>query len=231
MHLRHFRPLSLAALGLFFLSSGAQTYAFTPVPSVHGGGGARATGALVLADTEFEAENTDVDIEGQILTLAYKTPIGPQLAIGGGFGFMIDGEYQPRAGSLDDGSGYRLFFDADYEIKRFSTGQLVGSFSFLRDDLKFEAPQDRELEFTINEAKIGGLFIHRIQEVAIYGGLEIFLYSDGEIELVNRGDVERNDRLNLRIGGAFSIDQSFDLRADLYLMSEETLTLAVDFRI
>lgn len=231
MQLRHFLPRSGPLFALALGLGSAPAMAYTSVAGVHGGGGSRVTGALVLDDTEYEVDNSDFDIEGQILTFGYKAAINPQFAIGGGFGFMIDGDYQPRGGNLDDGSGYRLFVDADYEFKRFAAGQLIGTFSFLHDNFTFEAPGDRELEFSMNEAKIGGLFIHRIQDIAIYGGLEIFLYSDGEIELITRADAERNDRMNLRIGAAFSLDNNFDLRGDLYLMSEETLTLAVDFKI
>ncbi len=225
MHFKYLLPALLIVL------TSRPALAYTSIAGVHGGGKPTViTGALVLQDTEYETTD-QLDIEGQVLTVGFKKLINEQLAIGAGAGFLLDGELRPRRSSFDDGSGFRLFFDADYEFKRFGPNQILGTFSLIHDSFEFEAPASGDIEFDINEAKIGALFMHRIQKFAVYGGLEIFLYSDGDFELVDKFEAERDSRLNLRLGGAFALDPAFDLRADLYLMSEQTLTLGVDFRI
>ena len=191
----------------------------------------RATGGLMLLDAEYEI-NDNFDVEGELLLAGYKTAVNPKFSFGGGIGIMLDGEIGQTT-KIGDGKGFKLFLDGQYNLKRKGSNTFAITGAFSHDRFEFEQG-NTEVSWTMTEMKAGGLFIRRAGSARLYGGLEVFLYSDGESEtrvanFSSSGEAERDDRLNLRLGASIAIDPSIDLRADLLLLSEQTITLASDF--
>lgn len=209
----------------------AEAQAYTSVTGVNSGG--RLTGGLLLQDTDYET-TADFNVETTQLMAGYKAALSPSFALGAGLGVVLDGELGNDF-RAEDGSGLRLFVDGQFEFKQWGANSLLGTFALTHDRYGFEEDfvgRKIDLDFTVTEIKIGGLFTHRVSRASLYGGLEAYLFSDGEIDYGNANDdVERDDRLNIRLGGAFSVDSAIDLRADLFLMSEQTFLFAADFRL
>ncbi|SMF18817.1 hypothetical protein [Pseudobacteriovorax antillogorgiicola] len=191
----------------------------------------RFTGALFLMDTEYENENnTEFDVEGQMLVGGMNTMVSPQFTVGGGLGLLIDGELG-NALSFDDGSGFRIFFDGRYMLKKAGAIEFAMTGNLTHDRFTFESG-DTELDWSMTDLKLGGLAIHRAGRASIYGGLDAVLYSDGQSEVGDASaDAERNDRINLRVGGSFALDRSMDLRADIFLLGEKSIQIGVDMYI
>ena len=211
---------------LMLLGLAAPVMATTTVSGIKGQGQSRVSGGLVLQDASYETTNS-FDVEGQILSFGYKTGVTPRLSLGLGLGYMIDGELGDRV-KIGDGNGFRLMFDGQYEVKNFSGNILIATFGLTHDRFKFEE-RNAKVDFTVTDMKIGGLVLHRIDKLAFYGGLDLYLFSNGDIDYGNISDgVERDDRINIHLGAAFAIDPAFDIRADLYLIGEQTLSFAVD---
>lgn len=220
----------LASAFCLVLATG-QASAYTSVTGVNNGG--RLTGGLLLQDTDYET-TADFNVETTQLLAGYKAALSPKFALGAGLGVVLDGELGNDF-RAEDGSGIRLFVDGQFEFKEWGANSLLGTFALSHDRYGFEEDflgRKIDLDFNVTEIKIGGLFAHRISRASLYGGLEAYLFSDGELDSgSSSADVERDDRLNIRLGGAFSVDPSIDLRADLFLMSEQTFLFAADFRL
>ncbi len=220
----------LASAFCLVLATG-QASAYTSVTGVNSGG--RLTGGLLLQDTDYET-TADFNVETTQLLAGYKAALSPKFALGAGLGVVLDGELGNDF-RAEDGGGIRLFVDGQFEFKEWGANSLLGTFALSHDRYTFEEDfvgRKIDLDFTVTEIKIGGLFAHRINRASLYGGLEAYLFSDGEIDSGSASaDVERDNRLNIRLGGAFSVDPSIDLRADLFLMSEQTFLFAADFRL
>ncbi len=220
----------LASAFCLVLATG-QASAYTSVTGVSSGG--RLTGGLLLQDTDYET-TADFNVETTQLLAGYKAALSPKFALGAGLGVVLDGELGNDF-RAEDGGGIRLFVDGQFEFKEWGANSLLGTFALSHDRYTFEEDfvgRKIDLDFTVTEIKIGGLFAHRINRASLYGGLEAYLFSDGEIDSGSASaDVERDNRLNIRLGGAFSVDPSIDLRADLFLMSEQTFLFAADFRL
>jgi hypothetical protein len=213
------------------LGSTTPAWAYNSVAGVRDGQ-TRFTGGLLLQDAEYEFEtgNTEFDVEGDIVTLGVKSGLSSSFALGAGLGLMLDGELG-RQGTVGDGEGYRLFVDGDLEFTRLGGSTLLGTFILTHDRFSFDDPGD--VDFTMTEIKAGVLVLRRIQHVSLYGGLDVILFSDGEVD-DGRPDpleAERSSRLNLRLGLAFAVNSSIDLRADLHLLNEQSLFFGADFRI
>ncbi len=226
-------PVRISYLSSVFclcLATG-QASAFTSVTGVNSGG--RLTGGLLLQDTRYETTD-NYDVEATMLVAGYKAALSPQFALGAGLGVLLDGELGNDY-SANDGSGIRLFVDGHFSFKQWGRNQLLGTFALSHDRFNFSedfAGRNIDLDFTMTEIKIGGLFAHKVSSASLYAGLEAYLYSNGELDPGSQSlDTERDDRLNLRLGGTFSVDSSIDLRTDLYLLNEQTLMLAADFRL
>jgi hypothetical protein len=208
-----------------------QASAYTSVTGVNSGG--RLTGGLLLQDTDYETTD-DFGVETTQLVAGYKAALSPAFALGAGLGLVLDGELGNNS-PAEDGSGLRLFVDGQFEFKQWGANSLFGTFGLTHDRYGFERDilgGKIDYDFTVTEIKIGGLFAHRINRASLYGGLEAYLFSDGELDFgTSNLDVERDNRLNIRLGGAFAVDSSIDLRADLFLMSEQTFLFAADFRL
>jgi hypothetical protein len=220
----------LASAFCLVLATG-QASAYTSVTGVNSGG--RFTGGLLLQDTDYET-TTDFSVETTQLFAGYKAALSPNFALGAGLGVVLDGEIG-EGNPAEDGSGLRLFVDGQFEFKQWGTNSLLGTFALAHDRYGFERDfvgGTVDIDFSVTEIKIGGLFAHRINRASLYGGLEAYLFSDGEVDAgVSNVDVERDDRLNVRLGGAFAVDSSIDLRADLFLIGEQTFLFAADFRL
>ncbi len=220
----------LASAFCLVLATG-QASAYTSVTGVSSGG--RLTGGLLLQDTDYET-TADFNVETTQLLAGYKAALSPKFALGAGLGVVLDGELGNDF-RAEDGGGIRLFVDGQFEFKEWGANSLLGTFALSHDRYTFEEDfvgRKIDLDFTVTEIKIGGLFAHRINRASLYGGLEAYLFSDGEIDSGSASaDVERDNRLNIRLGGAFSVDPSIDLRADLFLMRERTFLFAADFRL
>ncbi|MDQ3235218.1 MAG: hypothetical protein M3Q07_25700, partial [Pseudobdellovibrionaceae bacterium] len=208
-----------------------QASAYTSVTGVNNGG--RLTGGLLLQDTDYETTD-DFNVETTQLMAGYKAALSPKFALGAGLGVVLDGELG-NDNRAEDGSGLRLFVDGQFNFKQWGANTLLGTFALIHDRYSFSRDfvgGEIDYDFTVTEIKIGGLFAHDIGPASLYGGLEAYLFSDGEIDVGSANDdVERDDRLNIRLGGAFAVDQSIDLRADLFLMSEQTFLFGADFRL
>jgi len=208
-----------------------QASAYTSVTGVNSGG--RLTGGLLLQDTDYET-TADFNVETTQLVAGYKSALSPKFALGVGLGLVLDGELGNDV-RAQDGSGVRLFADGQFAFKQWGPNSLLGTFALVHDRYSFEEDfvgRKVDVDFTVTEIKIGGLFTHRISNASLYGGLEAYLFSDGEIDYgAANDDVERDDRLNIRLGGTYSVDSAIDLRADLFLMSEQTFLFAADFRL
>ncbi|WP_141734466.1 hypothetical protein [Oligoflexus tunisiensis] len=220
----------LASAFCLMLATG-QASAYTSVTGVSSGG--RLTGGLLLQDTDYET-TADFNVETTQLMGGYKAALSPNFALGAGVGIVLDGELGDEA-RAEDGSGLRLFVDGQFNFKQWGANTLMGTFALTHDRYSFQEDfvgRNIDLDLTMTEIKIGGLFAHRISRASLYGGLEAYLFSDGEIDFGSANDdVERDNRLNIRLGGAFAVDPAIDLRADLYLLSEQTFLFAADFRL
>ncbi len=221
---------SFASLFCLVLATGPAA-AYTSVTGVSSGG--RLTGGLLLQDTTYRTTRK-YDVDTTLLFAGYKAALSPRFALGGGLGLVLDGElgqdYRAK-----DGSGLQLFLDGQFEIKQWGKNALLGTFALTHDRYTFNEDilgRSIDLDFTMTEIKIGGLFVHRISSASLYGGLEAYLYTKGDLEnSVDSVSTKRDDRLNIRLGGAFAVDSSIDLRAELFLLSEQTVLLGADFRL
>ena len=194
----------------------------------------RATGGLRLFDAEYENDDDSFDVEGTLLYGGYKAAMSPTFSLAGGLGLMLDGELGQN-NKIGDGQGFKLFLESQFDLKRSGANLFALTVSLDHDRYTFEEG-NVELDWTMTDIKVGGLIIRNAGPAKLYGGLEVVLYSDGEGETKINGnsfsnDAKRDDRLNLRLGAAFDIDRNFDLRADLLLLGEQTITFAADLSI
>lgn len=221
---------SFTGLALWLCGSGTLM-AFTSPTAIKSAGGGRLTGGLILQDAEYETDASDFDVEGQLLAVGYRTGVSPQLSLGGGLAFMIDGELGDRF-KVDDGTGFRLHLDGGYEAWAAQNNRFIVSFGLLHDRFEFEQGAQNP-EFTMTDITVGGLFAHQVNAAfGFYAGLNLYLYSDGELESGNTSvDAERGSRIALDLGATFAVSPKVDLRADLALLNEQTLMLAADFSL
>ena len=216
----------LASLGLS--SVGSAFTAILPRDS-------RFTGGLLLEEIDYSPDNdTSPKTENKLLFGGYKHAFSPQFSLGGGLGFLFDGDIGDGS-KIGGGSGYRIFLDGDFLIMQSGANRVIGSFGLNLDRFKFhENGVTTKLEMT--DLLIGGLVSHQFGKIALHGGLDIYLMSDGKLKTSVRGassttDVERDSRLNLRLGAAFAATPAVDLRLDLLLFGQQTILLGCDFRI
>lgn len=215
-----FRYLATLVLSLIPLTAQAQT-------SVSDAN--RFTGGLLLQDTSYKDDDS-FDVEGQILMAGYKAAITPKFSVGGGLGLMIDGNFG-KGNQIGGGSGLRLWGDGQMEVHRINQNKILVTGSLIHDRFSF-SERRIDVDFTITELKVGGLFVHDVREFSLYAGLEVVLYSNGEYDVGNfSGDAKRDDRLNIRLGASFNASPKFALRGDLLLIGEQSILLAADFAL
>ncbi len=215
--------LAIAAAALFAVGSAEANTSLT--------NGNRFTGGLLLQDTSYDADYDDsVDVEGTLLVGGYKAALAPGFLLGGGVGIMIDGEIG-SGNNADDGSGFRLFADIAFEAHRFNRNRIIVTGTLSHDRFSFETPVN-DVDFTVTEIKGGAVFVHSVDGFDLYGGGEFVLVSDGKIEVGNADvDADRDDRLNLRLGAAYNLNNYAALKADLLVLGEQTLLLGADFAL
>lgn len=213
--------LAIAAVALVSVTSAQANTSLT--------GGDRFTGGLLLQDTSYDIGGDDAaDVEGTILVGGYKASLTPRFSLGGGVGIMIDGEIGSSQ-KADDGQGFRLFADLAYEAHRFDKNKIIVTGSLSHDRFGFEIA-DNDVDFTVTELKGGAVFMHSVDGFDLYGGMEFVLLSDGEVEVANTDtDADRDDRLNLRLGALYNLNNYVALKADLLIVGEQTLLLGADF--
>lgn len=214
---------AIAALALFSMGNAYSNTSLTA--------GNRFTGGLLLQDTGYDIENDfSGDVEGTIIVGGYKAALTPQLLLGGGVGVMLDGEID-LGSNPDDGQGFRLFADLVFEAHRFGKNKILVTGTLSHDRFGFETAST-DVDFRVTELKGGGLFMHSVNNFDLYGGLELVLLSDGNVEVGNTDlDADRDDRLNLRLGANYNMSNYVALKADLLILGEQTLLLGADFAL
>ncbi len=222
--------LSLIAPAAALLAAGSASAHTAILPAT-----SRLTAGLVLLDTDYETDNdNEFSTEGNLLFAGYKAAINRSVSIGGGVGFLLDGELSGDA-SIEDGSGFRLAIDADAALTNVGKSELLGTAGFLQDRFKF-SENNVDAELSTTQLAIGVLLRHQINKLSLHGGLQIFLVDSGELETTVAGnsgstDIERDDKLNLRLGLAFAATPSVDVRLDLLAIGEQSVVLAADIAL
>ena len=215
-----FRYLATLALGLLPFTAHAQT-------SVSDAN--RFTGGLLFQDTSYKDDDS-FDVEGTILMAGYKTAISPKFSLGGGIGLMINGDIG-NGSQIGNGEGFRLWGDGQFEVHRINQNKILITGALIHDRFSF-SKRGIDVDFTITELKIGGLFVHDVRDFSLYAGGELVVYSNGDIDIENfSGNAKRDDRLNLRLGASFNATPKLALRGDLLLIGEQTILLAADFAL
>ncbi len=191
----------------------------------------RLTAGLVLQSTGYEDDDGhSFDVDGQILEVGYKGALSPKFSLGGGLGLMVDGEEGDTL-KLKNGEGFRLWVDGQFEAHKFDNNKILVTGTLVHDSFKFKR-DGFSSDFAVTELKVGGLFLHQAREFSLYGGLEVVAYSHGTVDVPGANiDINRDDRVNVRLGASFNATRSVDLRAEVLLIGEETVLLAADFAL
>jgi len=218
---------SLVALAI--LSTQVQAQLFVS-PTEKAEPGRWMFGGLVgMATVEYDA---DVGVSGDI----ERTLVGGYAARGVNdtLDFFAGGAYIPKAEAedyyLDDdgdgsmvGVGLRARINALTAIQLSAYGQLhlisesYGSFPGVGGDV----------DGTITELLAGVATVLELEQLALYGALEVVPFSDGEIDFPFFGtvDIERDSLVVVRLGGNMQLGESI-VRAEIGLGGEQTVTVA-----
>ena len=219
--------LQQAVLGLVSLLSISPSL-FAQQSSVRSGS-SRLTGALVLLDTTYEA-NDSVRVEGDLLSFAYKAAVNPQFSLGAGLGILLDGDLRSDNGKITKGEGLNFFVEGSYAFMHSGANEFQGTFGLSHN--RYDFGNNTKWELRSTELKLGGLFSHRIDPVTLYGGLDVFLLSKGDLSVGNfQTDIERDNRVGIRLGLSFAATGNIDLRGELDLLGQQSLILGVDAKI
>ncbi len=192
-------------------------------------GASRFTGGLLLLDTSYEGNDT-FDVEGDLLSFAYKAALSPQFSLGGGLGILLDGDLRGDNFKITKGEGFNFFLEGSYAFMRAGANEFQGTFALTHD--RYDFGKNTKWELRSTELSLGGLFLHRIDPVTLYGGLDVFLLSKGDVSVANvQTDIERDNRVGIKLGLSFAATGNIDLRGELDLIGQQSLLLAVDAKL
>jgi hypothetical protein len=200
-------------------------------PLAHGRAGAsHVSGVFASSDVEYETDGADPDIERTIIGAEYSYGFSADSDVVAQVGIIIDSEID----LLDyEGEGFLFGGGARTIFKR--DGQMTvhgfALFSYQKEDFEDEvAGIDYSLDATTYELHLGSVAAYAVTPtVSAYGGAELLLLNDGEVESDpgdGDSDLERDDIFNLKLGANIAVD-SLTIRPEATLFGEQTFLLAV----
>ena len=218
----------LASLGLSSLALAVPTTAVQPRES-------RLSGGLFLEKVDYSAgDNSSPRTDNKLLFVGYKHMFNAQFGLGGGLGYLFDGSIGD-SGRIDGGNGFRLALDGDFQIWQAGANRVIGTFGLNLDQFKYNE-NGVTVNMDMTDFTIGGLFRHTMGKFAVHGGLDIFLISNGKLKTSSQlgsysTDLQRDSKLDIRLGATFAATSMADLRLDLLLFGQQTIILGFDLRV
>ena len=192
---------------------------------------------LVNSSIDYEYDHDSGDIKRKTIAFDLGHGVSDKMDAFGQFGFIFDDEAKvfDAGGFSPEGKGFMFGGGVRGLAYRLHQVDLHGYGLFNYTSEEFE-DKNGGVKITIKQHIYdfqGGL-VGKYQinsDAAVYGGLELVFMSDGKADVKVSGggtsdsDVERDDKMNLRVGAIFDVS-SFAIRPELTLMGEETFMIS-----
>lgn len=222
MTIRKFKSATI--LCLFLFSSLAHAELMFNTAKLYPSGG--FSGYLVISDVNYEGESGgDFDIERKIIGGDYTIPIDRDMNFTLQAGLIFDAESD---GSSNDGQGFQFGGGGRMKLHATRTMRLLGFGLVNYTTENYDGPGDPSLSLIDIHLGVTARFIIS-RTISPYAGLELALYSDGDIESGSaKADIERDDLILINLGVIVPMDAA-ELFFEITIGGEQTLTFGATF--
>ena len=223
----HIPALALAASLGFSSHAGAIT-ALLPHDS-------RFSGGILLEKVDYSGDNNvSPSSDNQMLVLGYKHMLNKQFGLGAGVGLLLDGKFGD-GDKISGGNGFRLALDGDFQFMQSGANHVIGTFGLNLDQFKYNQNGVTE-NLNMTDLMIGALVRHQLGKIALHGGLDLYLMSNGRVKTSTpwssfTTNLQRDSKFDIRLGATFAATPTTDLRLDLLLFGEQTILLGCDIHV
>lgn len=188
-----------------------------------GAGQAEAGSFLTLSEVEYEYTWITGNIERKILGGYVAYGVNEKFDIYGSLGYIFTAEMQNWH---NDDSGFTTAVGIRGLVhkNKFFSVMGYGQYQYVSEEY------GNKLDGTFTELTTGGMATRSINNnLDVYGGGEIILYSDGDISTGTRSvNVERDSRFSLKGGAVYGLNNLL-LRGEITVGSESTFTMSIGF--
>ncbi len=210
----------LSVTAMLFVNTAQAELMVNPTASAENGemeGGV----ALSFSSISYEVPGDNSDVDRKMLSAYGAMNVQDEIDIFGALGYTFQSELDGRNGddtgfALAGGVRATLPIDGDFKVRGY--GQLF----------YFDEDYGNSLSGTGIELSLGVLAIKEIEELKIYGGVELVPFDDSELKgNLATIDLERDNIFGLRVGANYQLNDQLLLRGELALISETTVTVGL----
>jgi len=186
-------------------------------------------GDLGFSSVDYDSDSHTYSANRKILGLGVVANITSNLNFIGQLGYDFEGK-------IDDnwkGKGYIIGGGLNallYKGSRVSFGG-YGLLNYLAEDYKHVDNYKVKFGFSDLDFHVGALLLFRAsQNVTVYGGPDLVLYSKGAISFPHASDIEleRSHNINIKLGMDLQLNK-VTLRPEITFLGEKTLVLGIGF--
>ena len=223
-------PLLLALVMITLQAPRAHAQMFSD-PLTVAGPRTQVAGVFSASEIEYEGDGSSDDIDRKILGVEMARGLSGAVDGFAQLGLIVDSEI----GGFDDGQGFTFGIGGRSVVHKETAYRVSAYGAFTYQSEEFDE-KSIKVELTTYDLHAGAVVGFNATPVMMpYAGLDLVLLSDGDSKVKIKGggtydndddDIERDDILNLKIGGLFN-PATPTVRAEVVLMGEDTFTLAV----
>jgi hypothetical protein len=199
-------------------------------------------------DYEFDVPNTrfgDVEVERKIIGFDVTKRIIPELDVYGALGYLFDGSLKPDGGyDIDLDSGYFLSAGIRYMIYQADniSFHLFGQLDYILNEEYSDNVNGVNFDYELDdfELSVGGAVRFQIDsKFSAFAGLSFVPLSNTSYDLNATGNlgpldwdgsVERDDKLGLRTGASYLINNRWSIRGEADFISEKTFLVSAGLK-
>ena len=191
-------------------------------------------------DYDLDEDDEKCEVERTILGVNLSKGISEKLNIYGTLGYLFDGNLKSGIDiELDEG----YYLSAGLKYKAFQSGKLsghlYGQFDYVIEETYADTYNGVSLNLEIDgfEITLGGVKKYQMDSnLSLYGGIAFVPLTDQSIDLeASRNgarttldyDLERDDKLGLKIGGEYIFDKKWAISGEADFGSEQTYVVSV----
>ena len=204
-------------------------------------------GGFTMSKLDIEDEDGDADsIERRILFGELSFGFSPKVDLFGHIGMITDSKYTNYVEDGEDlniegGDGILFGGGIRGQVHKSRDGHFnaYGVFNMIEENITDKVTANDvkiKLDVSTTQISLGGVYTHQYSStLQPYGGLEFHLDEDSEVKskVENRDsvkeDIERDRAMNLRVGANIAAE-GFNIRPELILLGERTMTLSATTR-
>lgn len=201
--------------------------------------------SLFVASSEIDydpdKDEDKCEVERTIFGVNFSKGINEKWNIYGALGYLFDGNFKSEGIDFELDEGYYL--SAGLKCKAFQSGKLsghlYGQFDYVIEETYADTHNGVSFNIEIDgfEITLGGVMKYQMDSnLSLYGGIAFVPLTDQSVDIEASGfgrriafddDLERDDKLGVKIGGEYNFDKKWAISGEADFGSEQTYAVSV----